>query len=240
MTFADELSAFHLAVTSGHAVEVSDWALGSASLPAADRLGIYRHAYRTRLVGTLRDLFPRVVAQVGPSFDDLAWGWLLAHPPTERSLFHLGGALPAALPSPLAAAALLDDARRRVFDEADDEPLTVDALRALAPEAWASLRLRRTRASRLLVLDHAVTEIPAEVTPVPGGWHVLVWRQGSSAVVHHRPLDPVETVLAEGLGQVVALETIAERVAEAGGADAVAALTLAFGRAATEGWVTLA
>lgn len=240
MTLTDELERFHRAVTSG--AEDDDgpgWAVGTELLGAHARLGIYRYAYQTRLIGALRDLYPRAAASLGDRFPPLAWGWMLAHPPTQWSLFHIAPDLADGLHGAVRDLARLDDARRVVFDEVDEVAVSVASLRMVAPADWPALRFRRVAASRWLDLGITVADDGADATHEPAPSTVLVWREGATASIRHRALSPTERALIVGLDAGLRLDAVAEAVAQTDIAEPAAALMHAFGRAAQEGWLRL-
>lgn len=64
---------------------------GSPALPPADRLAIYAHGYRERLIATLRAKYPLLRTAAGDDvFDLFALGYLRARPPRSYSLIHYG------------------------------------------------------------------------------------------------------------------------------------------------------
>ncbi|MCA9572356.1 MAG: putative DNA-binding domain-containing protein [Myxococcales bacterium] len=225
---------FHVGVTGARPLADTSPFVGDDRLDAGARLGIYRHAYRARLVGALRDLFPTLAAAV-PDFDVRAEAWVASHPPAERSLFHIGQDFAEAFDGAARDLALLDHARRVVFDAPDDPPVSVETLSALPPDAWPTLRPRRVGPSRVLRLAHDPTVSPATEGPTT----VLVWRVGATADVRHRALTPVETALVDALETQDPLAEILERLAGELGAEAVPALTHALAVAARDGWLAL-
>lgn len=239
MNWRHDLELFHAAVTEPEPPEALDWATDVVGLDAAGCVGVYRRAYRTRLVDTLRDVFPRVADLLGDDFDAVAGAWVQAHPPRVRSLLHLGADFPAVLAPGARDLALLDDARRRVFDAPDDRPLTASELAALPPEAWPGLALGRVRASAVIEVEHAVCDWETGQPLEPHAATVLVWRQGNTALVHHRPLSAIEATFVAGLDAGEVLAEVAERVAEAVPVEPLGPLTAALRRAVAEGWLLL-
>jgi hypothetical protein len=159
----------------------------------ADRLDVYAQMYWARLVDVLREDFPRVAAILGADrFGAAARAYLARHPSIHPSVRHVGDRFAAFLAGwpeaerwPfLADLARLEWFRLAVFDAADVNPLRVDDLRALAPEAWPGLTFRPVPAVRLLrsrwplhELWAADAESPRE--PVrPARTELRVWRSG--------------------------------------------------------------
>lgn len=128
-------------------------------------IGIYRHAYRTRLAEALRDnheKLPRVMGDL--AFDALAAAYIESHPSRHASIRWYGDQLadfmvarPELAPHPaLADLARMEWALRGAFDAADARPLQADALARLPADRWAALRLVPLPSARLLPLDWAV------------------------------------------------------------------------------------
>jgi hypothetical protein len=188
---------------------------------AVERLDIYANMYFFRIRDVLAEMFPTVAAVLGEAgFHNLATDYLLIHPSTHPSLRNVGRALPvfldgerrrsfggtASRPGWLADLARLEWARHDVFDAADAEPLTMEALRATAPEAFAALPLRTFPALALVPARFSVEQIWQDVSdgnawsaPDESPRVLAVWRTGVSEVLH-RALEPLE---AEALSRVV-------------------------------------
>ncbi|HSI51827.1 MAG TPA: DNA-binding domain-containing protein [Ideonella sp.] len=177
-------------------------------------LGIYRNAWRGRLVEALRTNYPvlhRVLGDDG--FAELAMGFIAAHPPHTPSIRWFGAALPAylqqqpdALPHPaLADLAGMEWALGLSFDAADATPLDGAQLATLAPEDWASLRLSPHPSLQLLDLAWAVEPLWQQLThgqddsetepPEPLQHQLLVWRQDLDS--RWRSLQPEEAALLQ-------------------------------------------
>ena len=182
----------------------------SATLDAAERLHIYADAYFWRLHGVLAEDFPRLAAILGAErFEDVVREYLASHPSTHPSVRHLGRDLASAiarrtdLPPYLADLARLEWARRDVFDAADCEPVTADALRSVAPAEWPHLRFTPIPALAILRAGWPVHEVWGG-TDVrgPAAIAIRVWRGGDYRV-YHAPMDARD---AEALDRLVAGE----------------------------------
>lgn len=167
----------------------------------APLLGIYRHAYRARLLGALADNYPVLQRVMGDeAFAALAQVYLATHPSREPSIRWFGDKLSDFMahaadlvPHP----ALIDLARmewalRGAFDAADASTVGVGELAALPPEHWPALRWQPHPSVQLLHLQWAVEgsyralstheahsgdpepEVPA---PAPHPHTLLVWRR---------------------------------------------------------------
>ena len=170
--------------------------LGDARADAAERLGVYRHAYAARIAAALRDDYPALCAALGRGdFDALAAEYLHANPSQHPSLRYAGARLPAFLAQQAAARgrapwaadlARLELALTDAFDAADASPLSRADLAALPLEQWDALPLSLTPGARLLELAWPVRGLrvakdaeqplePAALTPATE--RVLVWRR---------------------------------------------------------------
>jgi hypothetical protein len=164
-------------------------------LAVADRLGIYRNAYRVRLIEALDDTYPVLHAVLGDEvFVALGEEFVAAHPSVHRSIRWYGGELaeflgqrpPYAEQPILAELALLEWTLAEVFDAADAEPKSRAAFSAVDASVWAGLRFKFHPSLRRLHLQWNTTtvwqamsreEAPPEPVcadrPVP--W--ILWRQ---------------------------------------------------------------
>ncbi|GAA0749798.1 putative DNA-binding domain-containing protein [Ideonella azotifigens] len=159
-------------------------------------LGIYRNAWRGRLIEALRSNYPVLHRVLGDDdFAELAMGFIAHHPPHTPSIRWFGAALPAYLqqqPNALPHPALSDLARMEwalglSFDAADAAPLDGAQLATLAPQDWVGLRLAAHASLQLLELDWAVEPLWQQLThapedadtrpPEPLQHQLLVWRQ---------------------------------------------------------------
>jgi hypothetical protein len=238
--------------------EVADGAPAVTALlrpPAAapPRLGVYRHAYRARLVEALRSNYPVLHRVLGDdAFEALARDYLAAHPSRSPSIRWFGHALPAwlaarleadpqALPHPaLADLARMEWAVGSSFDAADAAPLARAALAARAPAHWPALRFAPHPSVHLVALGWAIeplwralTDDPQAQTnpPAPHGHHLLVWRAGLETRWRTLPADEA-AALAACIGGL-RFDELCARVAAAGGAADAAACVVGW----LGGWV---
>ena len=210
--------------------------------PGDPRFAVHRNNVVAGLVAALGEAYPAVEALVGEAFfRAAAREFVRAHPPRSPVLLLWGDAFPgwlAAFPPAarlpwLPDVARLERARRHAYHAADAAPLGPDALAALPPEALAGLRPRLHPAFALVVSDHPVVSIRADVTgPRRGG---IDMRRAETAVVA-RPGDTVLTevaapplaaflaALAAGAPFGAAAEAAAARRPDFDPGDAVAAL----------------
>ncbi|MEJ2175201.1 MAG: DNA-binding domain-containing protein [bacterium] len=203
-------------------------------LDVGQRFGIYREAYRARLVEALQDSFGHTARYLGDDgFRELALEFIETHTPTKFSIRWYGDAFPDWLQTAhpqdgdVAELAALDWALRAAFDSADAEPLAAAALTSIAAADWDQAGFRLHPSLRLLTqrwntvalwqaLDREDT--PPAATPQPAPAIVAVWRRALEP--HFRTLDAEEDdalralQAGEGLAAICAA-VAANRVPEA-------------------------
>jgi len=127
---------------------IGDAIADAPPLPVAARLGIYRHAYVSRLIEALGETYPVLRAVLGDEdFGALGEAFIAAHPSVHRSIRWYGAELaqfltrqsPYAEQPLLAELALLEWTLAEVFDAADADSLTRAALAAIDPADWDGL-----------------------------------------------------------------------------------------------------
>lgn len=137
-------------------------------LTIAERLGIYGHAYRARLIDALGDTYPVLHAVLGDEvFAALGAQFIGAHPSVHRSIRwygrelseFLGRTSPYAEQPILAEIALLEWTLSEVFDAKDAEPLERAQLCAIEPSAWDELRFGFHPSVRRLQLQWNTTPV---------------------------------------------------------------------------------
>jgi hypothetical protein len=183
---------------------------GDERLSAVARLDIYANMYYFRLLDILRDEHPALVACLGEhAFRALVAEYLEARPSEHPSVRNVGERLPAYVAEHaggrawLGELAALERARVELFDGPDAEPLRLDELRALPPEAFAALPLPLIPCLRVLPIAWAVDEVwaaadagleegaaPEPPAPLEEEAALLVWRE--DIAVYHRRLEPLE------------------------------------------------
>lgn len=191
-------------------------------------------------VQALRRQYPSVAAALGDAFGQVGAAWLTRQPASDRSQAHVAERFAEALPAGVSDLARLDDARRVVFDEVDDEAVSVDTLRGIPAPLWPTLRFARIAASRVLALQITVDDDSPDTEYVARPSTVLVWRVGTSTQVRHRRLDPVSRALATCLETPQPLERIAAALSGLELEDPLVAVSAALGRATQDGWLSLA
>jgi hypothetical protein len=214
---------------------------GDARLDAGGRLGVYADMYGARLEDALGEDYPKLAAICGEAaFAGLLGDFLAACPPRNYSLRHLGAPLPEFLAGHalgrqrpwLADLAALEWARVEVFDRADAAALTLDHLRALAPERFAVLALHAIPATIVLNVAEGVDDIwrQIEAGHPSVAWRgrtgarqdLVVWRRDIE--VYHRSASAAEVEALPLLTAGTTLGVLCERLGEGRGEEAAARL----------------
>jgi len=195
------------------------------------RLKIYAFAYRARLRDALADDFPALYQELGQRrFDALVRAYIAAHPSRHYSIREFGRALPAFLREfaprrpHLSEIAQFEWAQLHAFDAADCEPVTPAQFAALAPTAWAGLRLRLAPSVRVEAFMTSAVERaralragdpPPRLRRYRQPRYTLVWRQDLD--VFFRPLARAEadalTAAANGARFDALCETLCAHLA---------------------------
>jgi hypothetical protein len=228
---------------------LAEWLRGDARASARERLEVYANAYFARLLGALREDFPALAQALGEAaFHDLATAYLVAFPPSRPSLRDAGAKLSAFLAGgtpeaawflvrwPFAAdLAALEWALVDAFDAPDAEPLSREALAALAPEDWAALPLRLHPAAALLELAFPVQRLReahdagtplAEAALAALPTHICVSRHAER--VRFRAVDAREAALLAELRAGTTFGALCARLASEVGDEEAPRLAAAF------------
>ena len=187
---------------------------------AATLLQVYRDAYLLRLVEALTDDHPALAKQLGDDrFAALARAYAAAHPSRHPSIRWFAAKLPGFLgrTSPwaerpwLAELAAFERSLRDAFDAADAAPIGVEAMAAVAPEAWPDLRFRFLPSLRRLDLGWSVArtwkeDAAPERLEAPVAW--AFWRP--ELVTEYRSLGPDEAWAIDAAASGVSFAEICE------------------------------
>lgn len=197
--------------------------------------GVYRNAYVARLAEILGDDYEQLHAYLGDqAFAKLVKAYIAANPSDQRSARWFGRHLPRFIRSSdaysghpeIAELAELEKALADAFDGPDAEPLGIDALAALAPEAWPNLVFMPHPTARRLTFrtnaDEVWTALKSEAEPpkskrLPEPQAILVWRQDFMA--RFRPLPPEEAMMWDEAAKGVRFGVLCEMVATFAGED---------------------
>ena len=185
--------------------------------PAEQRLRFYGNAYRVRLKEALETDYERLHTYLGDElFDALVQQYIDRYPSHYRSLRDYGSRLaqltgnlePFCRWPEVAELARIEQAFGHSFDAADAPAATLQALQALAPEAWATLHLGFHPSVQLLPQRYNSFQIwqaltdgtpPPDRTRDDSTW--LIWRHNlvsSYRSLPHAELAALQVMLAGG------------------------------------------
>jgi hypothetical protein len=172
------------------------------------RLGIYRHAYVTRLIEALREYYPVLHQILGDEdFAALGAAFIRAHPSVHRSIRWYGREIAAYLRAepPFAEQPILAEIARfewrlaESFDSADAVVLDRAALASVEPAEWADLTFRFHPSVQRLTLEWNTVAVwkaisAEEAPPAPerstDAIEWLIWRRNLEN--YFRSLDSEE------------------------------------------------
>jgi hypothetical protein len=215
-------AAFARAVIDHDEGAVTDWIAAGHGLDASARIAIYRNNVLSNYRNTLREVYPVILGLVGePFFSRAADTYASRCPSRTGDLNDFGGELgdflaqwpPAAQLVYLADVAKLEWAMESAFHAADAAPLDLQALAAVPPEIFSTLRFDLHPASRIVRSPYPILRIwqvnqpgftgDQSVQLDAGGDSLLVIRRG--ATVELERLSPGELALLEGLAEGMSL-----------------------------------
>ena len=150
VTWADGVRGYLDQSSPARRAEFEEVFVGSPTFGRVERVDVYADGYFYRLLGALREMFPRLACLLDCApFHNLVTDYVLACPSREPNLRQLGDRLPAYLRShPLGAGqsacvdlALLEQALDRALDCPEGKRSSEAELLALPPERWPELRV---------------------------------------------------------------------------------------------------
>ncbi|AWN73616.1 putative DNA-binding domain-containing protein [Legionella anisa] len=169
------------------------------------RLGIYRDAYKLRLIESLSTNFPALYAYLGTEeFNKLATYYIDAHPSYYRSIRWFGDLLPDFIKhnyphySHLSELADFEWKMGLAFDAADEQIVRVEDMAVIPPEAWPNLQFvlhpslqRVNYLGNTIPLWKALThdqELPElQQNSVPTSW--VLWRSPENIIQFYSVSD---------------------------------------------------
>jgi hypothetical protein len=204
----------------------------------AERVAVYRNAYRNRLVDAIRDTYPRTERWVGEAaFRRAAIHHVIRHPPRSWTLDAVGEGFDATLAGlfagdpEVAELAWVEWAMHSCFVAADgpaiDAPAFSTRTAGYTEDDWAAMQLRFVPDTQVRPVHHAIDRLWAQLADAsdaaglsgdilaaaqPRG--CVVWRQGLSPVFCL--VDAAESsllrLLLDGASYGSACATLAEEV----------------------------
>lgn len=168
-------------------------------MSAAERLEVYRSAYRARLVECLRDDYPVLARTLGDDrFESLARAYIERHPSSSPNLNRFGGHVPrfvreqkmswAGIPARFASElASLEWSIVEVVHADASDSLDVSELQRSPPERWAGAHFVSSEAVRLHRFEYPVNayyqarlerdDVTGHAVPLPSPSVTVVYRK---------------------------------------------------------------
>ena len=219
-----ELQARFAATLFGDTELSASW-IRSAGIAPELRLGIYRNNLQEGFVKTLALEFPVVQRLVGEEyFRQLALRFLTRHPSRSGDLHHIGAPFAPFLRVEFAGTtyqyfadvAALEWAWQECLVAEDDEALNANALQAVPPHRYASLRFALRKAARLLASPFPITRIWELNQPTVTTQETIDLASGPEFVLVHRGVGGARiTRLSAGEFALVSALASAEPLAAA-------------------------
>ncbi len=203
---------------------VEHWIVSTDTVPAAERLGIYQHAYFARLADVLGDDFKALAAYLGEAaFQDMARAYAKTCPSIDPSVRWFGGRLAQFLAGTapyrgtpmLAEIAAFEWALTLAFDAADVALLTLDRMAGFPADCWGEARIQFHPSVQRFDLNHdvpgywrSVVKDADSVSPHPqdraASW--VVWRRQTTP--HYRILEPDECWAMDALRRASTFDSV--------------------------------
>jgi hypothetical protein len=196
---------------------------------------VYRNGYVARLAEIMSEDYERTHEYLGDArFATLIKDYIAANPSDQRSARWFGRHLPAfiertepyARHAELVELATLEKALNDAFDAGDADPLRIEDLAAVAPEAWPALEFAphptavrftfKTNASEIWSALREGTA-PPKARRLPEPQALVVWRQDFMA--RFKPLSTEEAMMWDEAVKGVRFSVLCEMVATFGGED---------------------
>jgi hypothetical protein len=216
------------------AAQIGAVAAGNDRLTPQEQAEIYREQFWLRHRDVLYDDYPGLAYLLGEEpFEDFLRAYLLACPPNSYTLRDLGNRIadfaatydgfPEDKVQQAREMARFELSFVDIFDCADIEPLPIERVQSMPPEAWASARLVFHPHIVLLRLSHPVqlmrTAVKKDEEPsrdiAPEVTWLTMWRHHDLRV-HYRSISEPEfelvTKLRGGANLVIALDEVAGTV----------------------------
>jgi hypothetical protein len=207
--------------------DIGSLVVADAKADAGQRMDVYFHAYRLRLVEVLSTDYPAVAAVAGSEeFDRIARGYVDAHPSGHPSVRwfgrHFAAYLRAHEPQQalLAELAAFEWAQGEAFDARDAPALPLEEVARIPGDQWPDLRFTVHPSLRRLELEWNVGAIAQAVDgseAVPEAMHGaktawVLWRR--DLVVRWRSLSVDEAVALDAVRAGAAFGEVCELLCE--------------------------
>ena len=211
LAFEQHLLGESSAASAGFAATL----LGGPTLDVQTGLAIYHNAYLARLSDALRHDFGAIRYWLGDDeFALLAQAYVRRYPSAHYSLRWLGARFAGFISehlmpeqsAPLAELARFEWAFTLAFDAPEGQPLTVEAMALLPPEAWPDLQVALLPSVQPLLCHFntlGIWRASKDDADFPGSHALefaqvcLVWRHRN--VCHYRSLEPAEACALAGM-----------------------------------------
>jgi hypothetical protein len=203
----------------GEPSSIADAIADAPPLPVMERLGIYRNAYRARLIEALGETYPVLLAVLGDEgFAALGEEFIAAHPSVHRSIRWYGAELAEFLKQQLpfaeqpifAELALLEWTLAQVFDAADAQCVTRAGFAAIDAAQWSELTFAFHPSLRRLHLRWNTVpvwramsrgETPPDPVCADTSMPWLLWRQNLQNYFRSMSADEAAALAAALLGK---------------------------------------
>ena len=213
----------------GAASSIASVIVDAPPLPVQARLGIYRNAYRVRLIEALEEVYPVLHGVLGDeTFQSLGTLFIDTHPSEHRSIRWYGRELAdfLAATAPFFDQPILPELARlewtlsEVFDAADAAVIDRASLQSVGPERWAELRFGFHPSLRRLAFEWNTVAVwqamseerePPDPQRAAGPVPWLFWRQNLKNLF--RSLDAVECAALDAAAAGCTFTGICEAIA---------------------------
>ena len=210
-----------------HDGDVAEFVVADARADAAQRIDVYAHAYRLRLIEVLTNDYPALVAVAGAEqFERIARAYIDAHPSRHPSVRWFGRHLRMFLrahehaQSLHAELAAFEWAQGEAFDAGDAPILTLEDVARIPPVQWPHMSFEPHPSLRRLELTWnvpATVQAVEDETPLPApaqgdvrGW--VIWRR--DLVVRWRSLAIDEAAALDAVRRGTPFGSVCEQLCE--------------------------
>lgn len=170
-------------------------------------LGVYRHAYGSRLVEAMRNDHKLLHSYLGDEmFDEMGHAYVAANPSQHPNLRWFAQALPEFLKSSapysdypiLSDLAALEKALNDAFDAKEAPTLAIADVAGIAPEVWndlkftahpSAIRLDLTTNVAAIWLALKNDETPPDAVALAEPCRLLIWRQDVTPMFRELPIE---------------------------------------------------